>query len=58
MAIGIVTLDTAANAITGITDPAGMGISESGCAALDNALSVRLFSPRIDRRIELRYLSP
>ena len=58
MAIGIVTLDTAANAITGIADPAGMGISESGCTALDNVLSVRRFFQRMALRIELRYLSP
>ena len=35
-----------------------LGISESGCAALDNALSVRRFFPRMARRIELRHLSP
>ena len=58
MAIGVVSLDTAANAITGIASPAEMGISESGCAALDNALSVRRFFPRMARRIELRHLSP
>lgn len=58
MAIGIVTLDTDANAVTDIADPVEMGISESGCAALDNALSVRLFFPRMARRIGLRHLSP
>lgn len=58
MAIGIVALDTAANAVTGIANHAAMGISESGCAALGNALSVRWFFPRMARRIELRYLSP
>lgn len=58
MAIGIVDLDTDANAITNIADPAAMGISAEGCAALDNALSVRRFFPRMARRIELRHLSP
>ena len=58
MAIGIVELDTDANAITGIADPAAMGIGDEGCAALGNALSVRLFFPRMARRIELRSLSP
>lgn len=58
MAIGIVALDTAANIVTGIANPAAMGISESSCAAWGNALSVRRFFPRMARRIELRYLSP
>ena len=58
MAIGIVTLDTDADAITGIADPVDMGISDDGCAALANALSVGLFFQRMARRIELRYLSP
>ena len=58
MAIGIVSLDTTANAITGIANPVEMGIGESGCAALDNALSVRRFFPSMARRIELRHLSP
>ena len=58
MAIGIVALDTDANAITNIADPAAMGIGDEGCAALANALSVRLFFPRMARRIELRHLSP
>lgn len=58
MAIGIVELDTDANAIISIANPAAMGISAEGCAALDNALSVPLFFPRMARRIELRRLSP
>ena len=58
MAIGIVELDTDVDAITGIANPATMGISADGCAVLGNALSVPLFFPRMARRIELRRLSP
>ncbi len=58
MAIGIVDLDTDRDAITGITDPATLDISESSQSALSNALSVDLFFARMARRIELRYRSP
>ena len=58
MAIGIVDLDTDANAIIGITDPATMDISDSSRAALVNEFSIDAFFTRMVRRIELRHLSP
>lgn len=58
MAIGIVTLDTDQDAITGVTDPATLNLSEDSCAALANVLNVDLFFTRMARRIELRHLSP
>ncbi len=58
MAIGVVTLDTDQDAITGITDPAALDISEDSRAALANELNVDLFFTRMARRIELRHLSP
>ena len=58
MAIGIVDLDTDADAITGIIDPATMDISDDSRAALGNELNVDAFFTRMARRIELRHLSP
>ena len=58
MAIGIVTLDIDQDAVTDITDPAAMDISESSRASLLNELSVDTFFTRMARRIELRHLSP
>ena len=58
MAIGIVELDIDADVITGVADPADMGISTAVCADLGGALSVSLFFRRMARRIELRHLSP
>ena len=58
MAIGIVELDIDADVITGVANPADMGISAAGCADLGGALSVSLFFRRMARRIELRHLSP
>lgn len=58
MAIGVVDLDTEANAITGIIDPATMNISDDSRAALGNELDVDAFFNRMARRIELGYRSP
>lgn len=58
MAIGMVDLDTDADAITRITDPAIMNISDDSRTALANELNVDAFFTRMARRIELRYLSP
>ena len=58
MAIGIVDLDTDTDAITGITDPATIDVSDDSRATLVNELSVDAFFTRMARRIELRYLSP
>ena len=58
MAIGIVDLDTDGDAITGITDPATMDISDAIRAALVNELSVEHFSRRMARRIEALWEQP
>ena len=58
LAIGIVELDTEQDAISALTDPAALGLTDESCQALNNALSVELFFPRMARRIELRHLSP
>ena len=58
MAIAIVNLDTKLDAITGVTDPVNLDISEDSRAALANMLNVDLFFTRMARRIELRHLSP
>ena len=58
MGIGIVTVDTDQDAVTEITDPATMDISDDSRAALANELNVDAFFARMARRIELRYLSP
>ncbi len=58
MAIGIVDLDTDGDAITGITDPVTMNISDGSRTALVNELSIDAFFTRMARRVELRHLSP
>ena len=58
MAIGIVDLDTERDAVTGVSNPADLDLSEYSRGALANALSLNLFFARMARRIELRYLSP
>ena len=58
MAIGIVDLDIEQDAVTGVTNPADLDISEDSRGALANALSLNLFFVRMARRIELRHLSP
>ena len=58
MAIGIVDLDMDKNAIIGMTDIDGMGLSKSSATALRNDLSVSTFFHRMARRIEVRYMSP
>ncbi len=58
MAIGIVSLDTDQDAITDITDPAALDISDDSRRALGNVLNVDLFFTRMARRVELRHLSP
>lgn len=58
MAIGIVALDTGQDAVTDITNPAAMDISDHSRTALANELNVDAFFTRMARRIELRYLSP